>query len=280
LTRPACLGRAFFVAIAALGFAPKALAEPPRAHELEHVEPWFLGAEFGGSALFLTLVAVAPGPPDSHCSWCASDRFDESVRRLLLADNPRAAAGYSHALSTAAAPALALGALVPTALSGGNARHAVENVVIAGDAVMLTLGLTQSAKRVFDRERPAVHHGVVSRTEYAHSPAQWNQSFFSADTSLAFALASSATTLSYLRGYAVAPYVLALGGAIGVGTACGRIAADVHWATDVLMGAAVGTAVGVALPFALHGRSAAERSVALVPVAGRGELGVLASGRF
>jgi membrane-associated phospholipid phosphatase len=281
---------ALLAATVTLGFAPNAAAEPRRAHELEHVEPWFLAAEFGGSALFSTLIFVAAGPPASHCSWCGSDAFDESVRRALLADNPRAPAAFSHALSSAAAPVLALGALVPTALSEGQTRHAVENVVIAGDAVMITLGLTHASKRVFDRERPGVHHGVMGRTEYADSPAQWNQSFFSADTSVAFALASSATTVSYLRGYSIAPYVLALGSAIGVGTACGRIAADVHWATDVITGAVLGTAVGFALPFTLHrrrssaaaadGTETTERAVTVVPLLGRGELGVFASGRF
>ena len=61
---------------------------------------------------------------------------------------------------------------------------------------------------VFDRARPAVHHGVVSDTEYDETPSQWNQSFFSGDTSFAFALASSAATLSFLRDYRSAPWVV------------------------------------------------------------------------
>ena len=164
----------------------------------------------------------------------------------------------------------------------GQARHALENVVIAGDAVLVTLGITQLAKRAFSRERPAVHHGVVGQTEYADNRNSWNQSFFSGDTSLAFSLAASATTISVparLPGRAVR---LGFGSVLAVSAGCLRIAGDVHWATDVLTGAAVGTAVGFGLPLGLHARAsvAGARSFVLVPRVGVGELGIVAGGAF
>jgi membrane-associated phospholipid phosphatase len=270
------------VALLVLAVPVPAAASPTSAHELEHVAPAFLALELGGSLAFSGALFLAAGAPAATCGWCASNGFDEAMRDLLRADNPRAPAGLSHAFSTAAAPALALGALVPPALATGDGREALENVVIALDSVIVTLGITHATKRTFDRERPAVHHHVVAATEYSNQPNQWNQSFFSGDTSVAFAAVSSATTLAYLRGYKVAPYVLALGGVIGLGTAWLRVAADMHWASDVLTGAAIGTGVGFSLPYFVHARRAAagEQSLVVVPQVAPGELTVRVGGTF
>ncbi|HSU41524.1 MAG TPA: phosphatase PAP2 family protein [Polyangiaceae bacterium] len=276
-----------FVVVFALVALP-ARAEPPSAgeqeapprYELEHVSPRFLGLEFAASAVFATTFVLAAGAPATECSWCATNAFDEGVRDALRAAHPRTAGALSHAFSTGAAPALALGALVPTAFMWGRPSHALEDVVITLDATIVTFGLTNGTKRLASRARPAVRHGVVADTEYADRPSEWNQSFFSADTSIAFTLVSSATTLSYLRGYRSAPWVLFAGSIIGVSTALLRIAADVHYATDVLTGAAIGTAVGFSMPFFLHGRAAATepRAFTLVPLVGRREMGVMVEG--
>lgn len=270
------------LALLVLAIARPAAATEPRSYQLEHVEPSFLAVELGASLAFTGMVLLTAPPPAMQCRWCTSNAFDESVRDWLRADNPRAPAGLSHALSMAAAPALALGALVPPALAGGDVGEAVENVVITADAAVLTFGITFATKRTVARERPAVHHHTVDATEYGPHPNEWNQSFFSGDTSLAFAVVSSATTLAYLRGYKAAPYVLALGGAIAVGTAYLRVAADMHWATDVLTGAAVGTGVGFSLPYFVHARrnAAGEGSFVVMPRIGREDVGIVAAGMF
>jgi len=269
-----------FAAVA--GAALPAQAAPPRSYELEHVDARFLAFELATSVAFTGVTLLAAGPAPTSCSWCGSNGFDESIRKLLLADNPRAPAGLSHAFSSAAAPALALGALVPPAFMSSGGREALENVVVAFDSVIVTVGITHVTKHAVARERPAVHHHVVSATEYADDTAQWYQSFFSGDTSLAFSVVSSATTISFLRGYSVAPYVLGMGAVLGLGTAGLRIAADMHWATDVLTGAAVGTAIGFGMPYFLHARKGAsgERTLVVVPRVGSGELGIVAGGTF
>jgi membrane-associated phospholipid phosphatase len=265
-----------------LGAARPATAAPPPSHELEHVDPRFLAFELGGSLVFSGVLLLTAPPAPAACQWCNSNGFDEAFRDLLRSDSPRAAAALSHALSTGAGPALALGALVPPALTTGGGREALENVVIAFDAVTVTFGLTQFTKHVAARARPAEVHGVYPATEYANIEAQRFQSFFSGDTSLAFSLASTATTISFLRGYPVAPYVLGMGSVIALGTAGLRIAADMHFATDVLTGAAVGTAVGFGMPYFIHGRKrvAGAGELMLIPRVGAGEAGVRVLGRF
>jgi len=264
--------------------APHAKAQSvgPRDYDLEHTDATFLGVEVGASFVLSGTLLLVAGGPASQCGWCATNAFDERMRRVFLASDPQNAGAISHAFSTGAAPALALAALVPPAVATGHVRHALENVIIAADAAVLTLGVTHASKRLFDRQRPGAHYGVMDQTEYAHDRAQWNQSFFSADTSLAFSLGASATTLAYLRGYRIAPYVLVASSLISVTTAWLRVAADVHWATDVLTGAAVGTAIGFGVPYGLHRRKGAlaELQMQLVPVLGSGQLGLLASGVF
>jgi membrane-associated phospholipid phosphatase len=128
------------------------------------------------------------------------------------------------------------------------------------------------------RERPAAHHGVIDRSPAVGHPRERNVSFYSSHTAAAFAVASSMTTVSYLRGYEGAPYVAVVGGALSTGIGLLRIAADMHWATDVLVGASAGTLVGVSVPLLLHART--ERSVTLVPAVGRRFSGFELRGSF
>jgi membrane-associated phospholipid phosphatase len=74
-----------------------------------------------------------------------------------------------------------------------------------------------------------------------------------------------------MRGYESAPWILGLGLAGAATTGYLRVAADAHWATDVLAGAAFGAAVGVAVPL-LH----RVPDVRLVPAPG----GVAVLGRW
>jgi membrane-associated phospholipid phosphatase len=94
-------------------------------------------------------------------------------------------------------------------------------------------------------------------TEAVNDPAERFLSFFSGDTAVAFALGACATTIAFLRGYrsARAIAVVAAMGAVIAGVL--RIRADMHWATDVMTGALVGTLVGAGLPLVLHPREPA-----------------------
>ena len=56
-----------------------------------------------------------------------------------------------------------------------------------------------------------------------------------------------------MRGYRIAPGVWGTGLTVAVGAGWLRIAADKHYATDVLVGMLAGSAVGVALPLLFHG---------------------------
>ena len=89
---------------------------------------------------------------------------------------------------------------------------------------------------------------------------------------------SSATTLAYLHGYDSAPYIAVGGGALAMATGVLRISADMHWATDVVVGSVVGSAIGVGLPLLLHGRKKLA-GVMLAPMTAPA-IGLIASGSF
>lgn len=234
-------------------------AAPIASHTLARTGAIFLAAElFAVVALFVGF-SVAAGDPATSCRWCGTNAFDTAVRDALVARDARAAAAWSHALSMAVAPVLALGAVIVPAAFAGRGRHGAQNVVIVLNVFLLVTALADGVKKLADRTRPGVHFGRVAEIEASAAPLEHHLSFFSGDTAWAFALAASAATLAHLRGYPHARRVAQVGAALGVLTGALRVAADMHWATDVITGGAVGTAVGVGLPLLLHARAAARR---------------------
>lgn len=259
-----------------LALGASVLAEPQPAfaqtHELERVEPLTLTVELG-SALVLFGGALLLPAPDA-CRWCNPPGFDEALASPAPESRRRVVAQLSHVMSTAIVPTLALSALiVPPFVSAAEPDvHAFENVMIMTESVMLDMAITHGIKKLVARKRPAFYYGRQGSTEFAEHPGEENVSFFSGDTSLPFAATASAATVGFMRGYRSAPYIAVAGGVLSAAVAVMRVRADVHWPSDVLTGALVGTAVGIAVPLLLHPRAqdsstASERPLLLTNVA-------------
>jgi membrane-associated phospholipid phosphatase len=266
--------------------APGALhAAPPEhapdadpSHELSHTSPAWLVTELTlASGLLVTSVLVSRDAPDA-CRWCGSNDFDETLRGALVSSRPRVPGMLSDIAVAGVLPSFALAALLAPAYRADRRDHALENVLIVASTTGLSVALAAGLKTVIARERPAEHHGELGRSPAAEHPRERYLSFYSSHTAAAFAVASSVTTLSYLRGYASAPYVAGIGGALGVGVGVLRIASDMHWATDVLAGAGVGTLVGASVPLLLHRRT--DSSLMLLPAVGRRQAGLDIRGSF
>jgi membrane-associated phospholipid phosphatase len=122
----------------------------------------------------------------------------------------------------------------------------VQAAILAGD-------VNQLVKFAFRRERPFVHAlpDASARANTA-DPADNNLSFFSGHTTLAFTLATAVGTVATMRGYKFAPFTWPILLPIAAFTGYLRIAADKHYATDVLTGAVVGSAMGLAIPWVFH----------------------------
>ncbi len=232
---------------------PVRASEPPRPLDVDWAKD---GAVAGGALVLWGASELAKGalaPP--ACRWCEPPALDASARRALAWSSTGSAATASDVLMLAVPAGVVLDdALSPRA--AGDLAAAGEDVLLVTEAVAASGVLTQAVKFATARERPyALGGGDRTRDDHL--------SFWSGHTATAFAAAASGGLVAQLRGYAGWPWVYAAGFAGAAATGYFRMAADKHWLTDVLAGAAAGTAVGLAVPW-LH-RAGSRARVAVIP---------------
>jgi membrane-associated phospholipid phosphatase len=189
---------------------------------------------------------LAPAP----CRWCAENRLDGRVRELLVWERPDRAARASDAVAFGVVPAAMAAHQLLAARAAGATKEGFVDILLVAEAAAISVDLNQIVKFSAGRQRPFVHHASPDR----RAEADDNLSFYSGHSTLTFSIAAAAGTVSDLRGYKSAPWVWGAGMTLAAATAYLRIAADKHYLTDVLTGAALGTAGGIALPRLLHGR--------------------------
>lgn len=265
------------------GEAPAAAppGRQPTQFRLANDDPTFLAVELGSTAALAVALTLVGGSAPTECGWCGTNALDVSIRNAIYLNDSRTPALASHIVSLGAAPLLALGAVVVPALGTEHPSYAIADAVKIVNAFALTQGFSSFSKNLSARERPAFHYGREAETEFSGAPKERYRSFFSGDTAWAFTIGAAGATVAYERGYWTAPYAAVGGAVFGVATGTLRMASDVHWFTDVLTGAAVGTSVGVAVPLLLHRRKdTAASSVSVVPVMTPAFAGAVASGTF
>jgi membrane-associated phospholipid phosphatase len=156
-----------------------------------------------------------------------------------------------------------------SARAAGDTGEGWVDLLIVAEAATLAANLNQLVKYTVGRERPFVHYRNFPDPDRAPEPDD-NVSFYSGHSSLAFSLATAAGTVSSMRGYKSAPWVWGIGLGLASTVAYLRVAGDKHYLTDVLVGAAVGSAMGIAIPRWLHGpeEESPAPGLSLVPVFG------------
>lgn len=255
--RPAC---AVVAALAALGALSVARARSARAQEPEPAGgaldvDWRVHvpiAVAGGLAWGLSESRLKDTLADDRCAWCEGNAFDDHVRAGLRWSEPETAARLSDALVYGVAPASAFGLSALVAAADGRGSEWPANALAVLEATVLAADLAQLVKFQVGRARPYTREGGASAP--VGSPLEDNLSFYSGHTSFAFSLAVSSGTVATMRGYRAAPAVWAVGLGAAATTGWLRVAADRHYASDVLTGALVGSAVGFAVPYLLHRR--------------------------
>ncbi len=239
--------------LAAIVVATPSIASAEPSYELKRTNTTFLLAESGASLALLIGGNLFDTP--SKCRWCESNAFDNAGHDAFRVDNPKTANTASNLVAFAAVPAAGLAAASVIPLFRDQSSDVLPNTALMLNTLMLDVAITAAVKLNVARQRPAFYYGHPEQTSFAPTAADANLSFFSGHTSVAFCLAASSSTIAFLRGYDYAPYV-----AVGTGLAAAsagmlRIAAEAHWPTDVIAGAAVGTAIGAGIPLLLHARS-------------------------
>lgn len=184
--------------------------------------------------------------------------------------------------------------------AGSRAQHGRwlwADAVIILEAIAIAGALTNMAKFAFTRYRPytyiagsdpetydAIQQDEELRTALQEAEEDPNSalSFWSGHTALAFtALCASATLLTYKHlDDHPGPLFAMWGGTIGAGIVMAslRVQAGMHFPSDVIVGAAIGAAIGLIVP-SLH-RNRALDDVAIAPLAIREGGGVAVLGRW
>ncbi len=239
------------VVIAGVGSRSLAHADEAPAPAPVELPGWRVDAAITGAgalAYFLSEVAFKGSLAPETCRWCRPPGLDESLRDALVWSNPGRASSISDFVGFGGGPLLTIGLL------GAAARHDDRwgewpvDALLAVESMVIASNLNQAVKLAVGRERPFVHQlADADKASTAH-PDDNNLSFYSGHTSYVFSLATAAGTIATRRGRRWAPAVWAGGLVLATATGWLRIAADKHWTSDVVVGAVVGGAVGVALP--------------------------------
>jgi membrane-associated phospholipid phosphatase len=247
--------------------------------QLRYNLPVDVGVTLGAGSLALTLELFSSKINPKTCRWCDRDSngkdtlnaFDAWVRNSLRWSNTTAANRASGVFSYGLAPVAGLGLGALLSWHENRLHNFPVDVLIVSEAAMLSINLDQITKIAAGRERPFVHFRSASERDATHSNGD-DLSFYSGHTSFAFALATSAGTVASMRRYRWAPVMWVTGMALAATSGYLRIAADRHYATDVLAGAVVGSAIGFGVPYFAHGPS---KSVQLAPMNIQGASGLL-----
>jgi membrane-associated phospholipid phosphatase len=174
----------------------------------------------------------------------------------------------------AATPLAMLGLDALLAWRDGALGEVPADVVIVAEATLVAMCLTQVVKFSVGRARP---YTIGASAELLEVPekADQNLSFFSGHTSFVFAAVAATGVVTTLRRYRLGWLSWVVGVPLAVATGLLRLAADKHWASDVLTGLAVGVAAGVGVPLLFHGLEGGPR-LQVTPMPG----GLALSGRF
>jgi len=203
-------------------------------------------AFWGGTELFKGRLAPAT------CRWCQVDSLDSSVRDALVWSDTSAANLAGNIGAYAIMPLAGVGLTALAAAHDGRRSDIAGNTLIIAEAVALSGALNQIVKFAAGRERPFVHALPADEKSLTADPADNNVSFYSSHTSFAFAMATASGAVASMRRYRLAPVVWAVGLVSAAAVGYLRIAADRHYFTDVVTGAAAGSAVGLAVPTLFH----------------------------
>jgi membrane-associated phospholipid phosphatase len=134
-------------------------------------------------------------------------------------------------------------------LDVGTRRRFVEDAVVFTQTLAVNGALVTVAKFLVQRPLPRTYAGDPNLVD---KPGGY-RSFYSGHTSLTFAaLSAAAMTVRMRHGYTVWPWIIT--GVVGTSVAIERVADGRHFPSDVIVGAVMGTATGVVVPW-IHART-------------------------
>jgi len=250
---------------------------------------YIVTAVTAGTYLYLEFATKTPDDPN----WRGGVLFDDDVRDALVAESPsgRDRAAVASDLMTLAPQVLAFvdALAVPLVTDNGNWDVAWQMTMINVQALAITGLLSRGGHRLIARERPDVEPCLDDAGYHGLCFGGANASFPSGHTSGAFAGAGMVCAhhlnLPLYGGGASDPGACITMTALATTSGVLRITSDRHYASDVIVGAAIGAGAGFALPMLVHYREVDPKPkhafrFAITPVASSTTLGGAIHGLF
>jgi membrane-associated phospholipid phosphatase len=236
---------------------------PPAYHlDLEVDLPALAAASLTTTAWFFDL-----GP-----AWCAPQCDPSTLNALDRPFAGRYHPGWTTAGTATAAAVIALP--VPLLLALESPKHAANDAVVVAESVMFASALGVVFETGVRRPRPFLYSDAAPLT--VRNETNGSLSFFSGHTAdsfaATFALWRTLDRLDVRPRWKYLVFGAGLAGSTFVGVS--RVASGDHFPTDAIVGAGVGTCVGLIVP-ALH-----SRGVTMVPMYSDGGWAMSAAGRF
>ncbi len=213
----------------------------------------------GGVAAFSTLAI-----PPAKTRWVKENDFDRSARTALrlkkLSDRNRAR-DASDIMLVLSINQVLVDTLIVTWWGHGNEEVAWQMALMSTEALALNAGINGLVSAISSRERPyrGQCEGLLNEELSDCRTTKRYRSFYSGHTSTAFAMAGLTCMHHAYQplygGGAADPIACVTSFGLAAATGLMRVAADQHWTSDVLVGAAAGTFSGLALPWLLHYRT-------------------------
>jgi len=239
---------------------------------------WDYGLLGGAMAVTVGTQLVGPlnqGDPVANAGWQRTSRFDETARRRLrrddLEERSRLRDASDLVLSLTVSFSFLFDGLISAFWYHESPEVGRELTLLAIEVQFVTAAIQSTANMLASRVRPYVRDcgGELASDNGDCTGSVRFRSYFSGHTSQAFAGAVTSCVFHarfplYGGGSKdVLPCIGMLAGATAVGVF--RMMGDMHYVTDVLSGALVGSAVGLALPLLRMRNGASGRHVSIVP---------------
>ena len=230
-------------------------AEPltPRVelrHDLRVDVPVTIGLA-GGLITWTLLKNEVIGTECTLCEPAEVNALDDFFRTALRRPDPEPARIISNVLSYGVGPALAVGLGVVAAAADHRLDESPLDLLLVAQGTLAAVAVSEAIKPFALRERPD-YHALDAEQRRVNVVSEPLLSFPSGNPMAVWAATASMGTVASMRGYRLAPMIWIAGSLLGVATGYARIAADRHYFTDVLAGAAIGYGVGFAVPYLFH----------------------------
>jgi len=240
---------------------------------------WDYGLLGGAAAVTVAAQIIGPfqsdGDPQAGDGWQRSSRFDEIVRRRMrrddLSERGRIRDASDMLLSLTVSYSFLFDGLVSAFWYHESPEVGRQLTLLAIEVQFITAAVQSTSNMLASRVRPYVRDcgGELPEDNGDCTGSVRFRSFFSGHTSQAFA--GAATSCVYHAKFDLygggSSDVLPCVGLLASATAVGvfRMMGDMHYITDVISGALVGSAIGTLVPLLRMRDLERDRSVSIVP---------------